>query len=234
MAGPSKQGPSSRRPTGRGVGGRARESARPAPRPAASTRTTGAAAAPKVAAGGSSTGSTGSRAAAGGTANASTRRGQRRWTGRAAVLVIILAALIVSYASSLRAWVDQQQQMSALRTEQADQTQRVGELQDEIARWNDPAYVKAQARERFGYVMPGEVGYVVLDDKSVVKADTTAAKAKPAAVSPWWQQLWGSVDAADTEVPTVGPSGTAATPSPSSTPQPEKTIGATATPTRHR
>jgi cell division protein FtsB len=231
MAGPSKQGPSSRRPTGRGVGGRARESARPAPRPAASTRTTGAAAGPKVAPGGSGSG-TGSAAVA--AANRSTRRGQRRWTGRAAVLVIILAALTVSYASSLRAWVDQQQQMSALRTEQADQTQRVGELQDEIARWNDPAYVKAQARERFGYVMPGEVGYVVLDDKSVVKADTTAAKAKAAAVSPWWQQLWGSVDAADTAVPTLGPSGTAATPRPSSTPAPEKTIGATATPTRHR
>jgi cell division protein FtsB len=150
------------------------------------------------------------------------------------VLVIILAALVVSYASSLRAWVDQQQQMSALRIEQADQTQRVGELQDEIDRWNDPAYVKAQARERFGYVMPGEVGYVVLDDKSVTTTDKTAATvtAKPASVTPWWQQLWGSVDAADKAAPAVGPAGSTPTPTTKPTPKPEKTIGATPTPTR--
>jgi cell division protein FtsB len=168
--------------------------------------------------------------------NASTRRGQRRWTGRAAVLVIILAALVVSYASSLRAWVDQQQQMSALRVEQADQTQRVGELQDEIDRWNDPAFVKAQARERFGYVMPGEIGYVVLDDKAV--ATTTATSTvKVKAATPWWQQLWGSVGAADTVTPgtgETGPGGATASPTPKPTPTPEKTIGATPTPSKHR
>lgn len=150
--------------------------------------------------------------------------------------MIILAALIVSYASSLRAWVDQQQQMSALRIEQADQTQRVGELQDEIDRWKDPAFVKAQARERFGYVMPGEVGYVVLDDKAVA-ATTTTSTARVASVTPWWQQLWGSVNAADTVTPgsgETGPSGIPVPPKPKPKPTPEKTIGATPTPTRHR
>ena len=151
------------------------------------------------------------------------------------MLVIILAALIVSYASSLRAWVDQQQQMSALRIEQADQTQRVGELQDEIARWNDPAFVKAQARERFGYVMPGEVGFVVLDDKSV-PTTTTTAPAKVSSATRWWQQLWGSVGAADTVTPGTGETGAGATatPTPKPTPTPEKTLGPTPTPSRHR
>lgn len=226
MAGPSKQGPSSRRPTGRGVDGRARESARPSSRPAASARPTGAAATvttPPV------------------STKASTRRGQRRWTGRAAVLVIILAALTVSYASSLRAWVDQQQQISALRTEQADQIKRVGELQDEIGRWNDPAFVKAQSRERFGYVMPGEVGYVVLDDKAVAATSNSRSRTKVAAATPWWQQLWASVGAADTVTPgtgETGPSGVPVTPTPKPKPTPEKTIRATPTPTplptRHR
>ncbi len=222
MAGASKQGPSSRRPTGRSVDGRARESGRPPSRPAASTRPTGAAATratpPSV------------------PTSAATRSGQRRWTGRAAVLVIVLAALIVSYASSLRAWVDQQQQLSALRTEQADQTQRVGQLQDEIARWNDPAFVKAQARDRFGYVMPGEVGYVVLDDKAVATTATPARTAKVTSTTPWWQQLWGSVGAADTVTPgtgETGPAGIPVTPTPKPTPTPEKTLGATPTPSRH-
>ncbi|HEY8788370.1 MAG TPA: septum formation initiator family protein [Actinopolymorphaceae bacterium] len=225
MAGPSKQGPSSRRPTGRTVDGRARGSGRPA----ASARSTGGAATAKGAAGSGGTG-----AATAAPTNASTRSGQRRWTGRAAVLVIILAALIVSYASSLRAWVDQQQQMSALRVEQADQTERVGELKDEINRWNDSAFVKAQARERFGYVMLGEVGYVVLDDKTVATT-TTTTMAKVAAATPWWQQLWGSVGAADKVVPgsgETGPGGATVAPTPKPTPTPEKTLGPT--PTRHR
>jgi len=187
---------------------------------------------PRTAKGAAGSGGTGAATAA--PTNASTRSGQRRWTGRAAVLVIILAALIVSYASSLRAWVDQQQQMSALRVEQADQTERVGELKDEINRWNDSAFVKAQARERFGYVMLGEVGYVVLDDKTVATT-TTTTMAKVAAATPWWQQLWGSVGAADKVVPgsgETGPGGATVAPTPKPTPTPEKTLGPT--PTRHR
>ncbi len=141
------------------------------------------------------------------------------------MLVIILAALVVSYASSLRAWVDQQQQLSALRTEQTERTQRVAQLQDDIDRWNDPAYVKAQARQRFGYVMPGEVGYVVLDDKPPAKVVRPAAAAP--AVAPWWEQLWASTDAADGKVPgsTRAPDAPPATPTP--TPTPEKTLRAT-------
>ncbi len=233
MPGPSKQGPSSRRPTGRGVDGRARESGRPASRPAAATRSTagGAAGNEPAAAGATRPATPAARTAA------STRRGQRRWTGRAAVLVIILAALVVSYASSLRAWVDQQQQMSTLRSQQAAQTQRVGELQDEIDRWNDPAFVRAQARERFGYVMPGEIGYVVLDDKSVATTTMTPTT-RTAAATPWWQQLWGSVSSADTVTPgtgEIGPGGATATPTPKPKPTPEKTIGATPpTPAPHR
>jgi len=233
MAGPLKQGPSSRRPTGRSVDGRARGSGRPASRPAASARPTGGGApASDQAAAAGATRPTPSAPTA-----ASTRRGQRRWTGRAAVLVIILAALVVSYASSLRAWVDQQQQMSALRSQQAEQRQRVGELQDEISRWNDPAFVKAQARERFGYVMPGEIGYVVIDDRAVATTTKTPTT-RSASATPWWQQLWGSVDAADTVTPgtgETGPGSATATPTPKPTPTPEKTIGATPpTPTRHR
>ena len=37
-------------------------------------------------------------------------------------------------------------------------------LEREKQRWDDPAYVEAQARERFGYLMPGETAYSVLDE----------------------------------------------------------------------
>ena len=92
-------------------------------------------------------------------------RGRRNTlTGRAAILALVLAALIVSYASSLRAWSEQQARLADLRTEASDRSRRVADLEKELDRWRDPAYVEAQARQRFGWVMPGEVGYVVVDE----------------------------------------------------------------------
>ncbi len=77
-------------------------------------------------------------------------------------MLLVLGALIVSYAQSLRVWFDQHQQITALQQEIRDREKRVGQLNDEIARWDDDAYVKAQARQRLGWVMPGEVGYRVI------------------------------------------------------------------------
>ena len=43
-------------------------------------------------------------------------------------------------------------------------------LNGQRARWDDPAYVRAQARDRLYYVMPGEISYLVIND---VKLDST-------------------------------------------------------------
>ena len=77
-------------------------------------------------------------------------------------MLLVLGALIVSYAQSLRVWFDQHQQVTALQQEIRDREKRVDELNDETHRWDDDAFVKAQARQRLGWVMPGEVGYRVI------------------------------------------------------------------------
>ena len=38
-------------------------------------------------------------------------------------------------------------------------------LRDERERWNDETFIVTQARERLYYVMPGEVSYLVIDDR---------------------------------------------------------------------
>ncbi|TCC41960.1 FtsB family cell division protein [Kribbella speibonae] len=140
-------------------------------------------------------------------------RGSRNLTGRAAVVLLVLGALIVSYAQSLRVWFDQHQQITALQQEIRDREKRVSELNDEITRWDDNAYVKAQARQRLGWVMPGEVGYRVIgaDGKPVgappepsAPTDDTTDTQKPT----WYTKLWGSVEGAGT------PPAPAATPTP--------------------
>jgi cell division protein FtsB len=122
-------------------------------------------------------------------------------TARAIALAVVLLILTISYATSLRIYFAQAHEIAATNTEITERQQRIGELQGELARWGDETYVRTQARERLGWVVPGEIGYRVVgaDGKplgggAVITAETAAeAPAKDA----WWSKLWGSVEAAD-------------------------------------
>jgi cell division protein FtsB len=95
-----------------------------------------------------------------------------RLSGFTVSVLFLLVAAIVVLAPSLRVLIEQQQQISALRDAVADQEQSVEHLEQEVARWGDPAYLEAQARERLYYVYPGEISYLVIDDgQTPVAAD---------------------------------------------------------------
>lgn len=121
---------------------------------------------------------------------------------RRSVLVLVLIGLtLVTLLPFAQAFVRQQQRLSDLRSDvQARQT-RVEDLTNELDRWSDDAYVITQARQRFTFVFPGEVGYVVLDEprSELERRDPSAAAALQAAEShaPWYATLWGSVQEAD-------------------------------------
>lgn len=126
-------------------------------------------------------------------------RPRSRFTGRAVVLVLVVAVLVVSYGSSMRAYLRQQQHLDALHTNIHNAKGRISEMQREKERWADPHFVEAQARARFGWVMPGEIGFQVIGKNGKLLnhpdtlGDTVSAHAAQAA---WWQQAWGSVVAA--------------------------------------
>ena len=79
------------------------------------------------------------------------------------VFLLIVAALVV-LAPSLRILVEQQQEIAALEQRVAEQEAALGDLEVEIDRWQDPAYIEAQARGRLLYVYPGDISYLVIDD----------------------------------------------------------------------
>ena len=127
-------------------------------------------------------------------------RPRSRLTGRAAVLVLVIAVLTVSYASSLRAYLQQRSQINDLKVSIAQHEANIDALETEKDRWDDPAYVAQQARERLGYVMPGEKTYLVLgeDGKPLEPASElqnphTVIASKPTA---WWSDGWASVELA--------------------------------------
>lgn len=95
-----------------------------------------------------------------------------RLSGFTVSVLFLLVAAIVVLAPSLRVLIEQQQQIAALRDAVTQQEQAVEDLEQEVARWGDPAYLEAQARERLYYVYPGEVSYLVIDDgQTPVTAD---------------------------------------------------------------
>jgi cell division protein FtsB len=129
------------------------------------------------------------------------QRKQSRFTGRAMVLLLVLSVLTISYASSLKAYFQQHSQIQELKSQIASSEASIAELQNEKARWRDPAYVREQARARFGYLMPGQTSYVVIgaDGKPLAAQATlndprtTTAGRTPTA---WWTTEWTSVQLA--------------------------------------
>src|SRR6478609_3097999 len=118
---------------------------------------------------------------------------QSRFTGRAMVLVLVLSVLTISYASSLKAYFQQHSQIASSQSS-------IHELESEKQRWQDPAYVKEQARARFGYLMPGQTSYVVIgaDGKPLAAQATLSDPRTTTTTTPtaWWTAEWKSVELA--------------------------------------
>jgi cell division protein FtsB len=110
-------------------------------------------------------------------------------TRRAAVLALVVCALALTVAVPLRNYVAQRQELAAVTKQQQALSAQVDELSKERARLSDPAEVAAQARTRLGYVLPGEVPYVVQLPSGPDMAGAGAAGAG----MPWYRQLWREV-----------------------------------------
>jgi cell division protein FtsB len=124
-----------------------------------------------------------------------------RFTNRAAILLVVFAILVISYASSMRAYLQQRDHINELKQQIASSKASIADAEREKRRWRDPAYVEAQARERFGWVLPGETSYQVLDangnpltGEDELTDPDSIAPSKPKA---WWTKAYSTLEAAD-------------------------------------
>jgi hypothetical protein len=114
-------------------------------------------------------------------------------------LILVLAVLTVSYASSMRAYFQQRAHITELKDQIALRQASISELEREKRRWEDPAFVRQQARE-LNFVMPGETSYVVLDENGE-PLERDSSLGDPATIAPkqpvaWWSTTWKSVELA--------------------------------------
>jgi cell division protein FtsB len=75
----------------------------------------------------------------------------------------VLAVLGLSVAYPLRQYLVQRAEINRLSRQVHEQQRRVVQLEAERQRWDDPAYIKAQARKRLHFCMPDETCYVTID-----------------------------------------------------------------------
>ncbi|MDO8106826.1 septum formation initiator family protein [Isoptericola sp. b441] len=132
---------------------------------------------------------------------------------RALLLGVVLLIGFTMVFPTVRAYLAQRSELSALAAKVAAAEKRETDLSAQLARWDTDAYVIAQARERLSYVMPGETAYRVIDPQVVTEQPhvsssdpgSTGGLALPVggAVAPWYSTIWSSVQLAG-EAPLPG------------------------------
>jgi cell division protein FtsB len=133
---------------------------------------------------------------------AGSRRAPGGLTGRAAVLGLVVCALVLSLAYPAKEFLAQRGEIGRLRAEQAQAQARVAALEERKRQLGDPAYVRAQARARLHYVLPGETVYVVVPRSGGGTEDSAEPDVPTVSQSgSWYGKLWGTVRSADGSAP---------------------------------
>jgi cell division protein FtsB len=82
-------------------------------------------------------------------------------SGRTFAIAAIFFALALFLAPPIKNYFTQRAQISALQAQLSSDYAALAEARKELTQWQDPNYIKSQARERLHFVMPGERQYIV-------------------------------------------------------------------------
>ncbi|MGR2753875.1 FtsB family cell division protein [Agromyces arachidis] len=149
-----------------------------------------------------------------------------RFSGFSIIMMGVLVLAVVVLAPSIAAYAEQRQQIAELKADVALQEAEVARLTEQRERWNDETYIVTQARERLYYVLPGEVSYLVIDDRSpetLANADRAVSREVTEQRGDWMQTMLRSVMTAGlAPAPSDAPAGTEPVePAPAGTDQPD-------------
>ena len=123
-----------------------------------------------------------------------------QFSGFSLLMLAIIVLFVVVLAPSLRTLIQQQEQIAQQQHEVASQKADVAQKKKDVARWDDPAYIEAQARDRLLYVYPGEESYLVMgaeksaaDGKPTTDSGTPVSKTVQTPKVDWLQAMLSSV-----------------------------------------
>ena len=123
----------------------------------------------------------------------------RMFTVRAIVFSLVLLLAFVLVYPTLASYLATRTEVEQLRAARDAAQAENADLEAELKRWDDDAYIVAQARERLSFVMPGETAFVVVDPETVPATGVEEGPVRTAAdgaTRPWYATVWESVQIA--------------------------------------
>ncbi len=119
---------------------------------------------------------------------------RQRGSGRSLTLFIILFALALTIAPPVKHYFTQRAQINSLRSQLDANNQALREARKELLLWQDPEYIKSQARERLHFVLPGERQYIVTESGNQGNSTDGAQVANNIPDGqPWYTRLVASI-----------------------------------------
>jgi cell division protein FtsB len=122
---------------------------------------------------------------------------RRRTNNRALAFIVILFVLTLAIAPPVKHYFTQRAQINALESQLSADNVALQNTREELLRWQDPEYVKSQARERLHFVLPGERQYIVVDGSTTpTQENTTEIASALTDGQPWYARLIASISEA--------------------------------------
>ncbi|MCV7178234.1 FtsB family cell division protein [Mycolicibacterium sphagni] len=113
---------------------------------------------------------------------------------RAAILAALVCVLTLTIAGPVRTYFAQRTEMKQLHSSEEALRKQISDLESQKAKLGDPVYIAAQARERLGFVMPGDIPFQVqLPAGAVVTTDASPQAAPVRSTDPWYTSLWHTI-----------------------------------------
>ncbi|MDT5183020.1 MAG: hypothetical protein QOI29_1178 [Mycobacterium sp.] len=141
---------------------------------------------------------------------------------RAAILAAVVCVLTLTIAGPVRTYFAQRTEMQQLKASEEQLRAQIADLEEQQVKLADPVFIAAQARERLGFVMPGDIPYQVqLPENAAVPGTPGGEPAKAKPDEPWYTSLWHTIaDAPHGVSPTIAPDAPPPGPPPPPTPAP--------------
>jgi len=119
---------------------------------------------------------------------------RRRTSNRVLALSAILFILALTIAPPVKHYFTQRAQISALKSQLSADNLALQKAREELLLWQDPEYIKTQARERLHFVLPGERQYIVSEGETNENQNNTTKIANSLIDGqPWYARLIASI-----------------------------------------
>lgn len=129
--------------------------------------------------------------------------------GKAIILAMVVCALALTLSVPMRTYFSQRSEATELAQERRELEADLARLRDRRAQQQDPAFIRAEAKDRLRLVMPGETPYIV-QVPGIEAPPRPSGPTQSKTPDPWYTDLWHTIAEPPPAAPAGGPSDPAA------------------------